>query len=241
MSTQDVSGLDEILAVIRSLGRQNLALGLSKSFKGVVLDQKVSVYKVNPDSVTFRVDDVRLCAALEGYVHLHSRLFPKPVVAHLTHLNVCNGMLVLSGFVYIDTDWKERQHERVQTQNPTYVTLRWKGKVFSACMENISVKGMGLLAYKLFERGMKIQPGSNARLDFQLSPEDRYTSVRGVIVYLHPLSSLWVKLGIRLFPSARQARSLEKYIAHRKDEIMEELDRNSYELSRPRGVESLYF
>jgi hypothetical protein len=100
---------------------------------------------------------------------------------------------------------------------------------------------MGVLAYKLFERGMRIQPGASTQLDFQLPPEDRYTSMRGTIVYMHKLDSLLVKLGIRLFPSASQARSLEKYITHRKDEIMEELDRAFYEMIRPRGVESLYF
>jgi len=232
---------DDVLTIIRSLGRQNVALQLTKSFRGIVLNQDINILEVNPDCATFQTTSIEMCAALEGNIYLHNQLFPRPVVAHLRNLNTCKGIFVLSGFAYIDTEWKERQYERVRPPKTVYVTLHWRGKAFRTSLENISVNGMGLWAYKLFESRMKIQPGSNTQLEFQLSPEYKYMALKGRIIYSRTINSLFVKLGIQLYPKAREARSLKKYIAQRKYEIMEEFDQAFTELSRLRGVESLFF
>jgi hypothetical protein len=163
------------------------------------------------------------------------------VVAHVKNLNINQGTFVLSGFSYVETDWKERQYERVRPQKPTYITLKCRGKAFRATMENVSVNGMGVLAYKLFERGMKLRPGSNILIDFQLPPDYEFSDLKGKIVYLHRIDKLLVKLGVRLYPKTKETHSMEKYIAHRKQEIMEELDQAFFEICKPRGVENLFF
>src|SRR3990172_3514289 len=246
---------DDVLTIIRSLGRQNVNLRLTKSFRGMVLNQDINILEVNPDCATFQTTSIEMCAALEGNIYLHNQLFPRPVVAHLRNLNTCKGIFVLSGFAYIDTEWKERQYERVRPPKTVYVTLHWRRKAFRASLENISVNGMGLLAYKIFKCGMKIQPGLNTQLEFQLSPEYKYDppfkshilvfgikmefqpglntqlefqlspeykymALKGRIIYSHAINSLFVKLGIQLYPKAREARSLKKYIAQRNDEII---------------------
>jgi hypothetical protein len=241
MSSHYAPSDDDVLTIIRSLGRQNAALHLTKSFRGIVLNQDINILEVNPDCATFQTTSIEMCAALEGDIYLHNQLFPKPVVAHLKNLNTCKGIFVLSGFTYIDTEWKERQYERVRPPKTVYVTLHWRRKKFRASLENISVNGMGLLAYKLFESRMNIQPGSYTQLEFQLSPEYKSMALKGRIIYSRAINNSFVKLGIHLYPKAREARSLKKYIAQRKYEIMEELDQTFTELSRPRGVESLFF
>ena len=241
MSSNYLPAGDDALSVIRVLGRQNAALELTKSFRGIVVQQEVNILEVNQEEATFRVTNTEMCTALEGDVYLHSQLFPRPVLAHLKSLNMSNGMFVLSGFAYSDAEWKKRRYERVRPKHPTYVTVRWKGKVVRACIENISANGIGLLAYKLSERGMKIQPGSNIQLDFQLSPDHQYTALKGSVVYLNKIGRFSATIGIQLYPNAKEARLLEKYIAYRKQEILAELNQAYWEMTRPRGVESLYF
>jgi hypothetical protein len=206
-----------------------------------VLQQDVSILEVNPDDATFRTTNIKMSAALEGDVCLHSQLFPKPVMARLKSLDLRKGMLVLSGFAYIDNEWKKRQHERVRPKYPTYVTLYWKRKAVRECMENISINGMGLLAFKIFERGMGIQPGSNVQLEFQLPPDHKYTGLKGTVIFINTIGRYLTKIGIQLFPTAKEARLLEKYIVPRKQEILEELNQAYWELIKPKGVESLYF
>ena len=241
MSPNDLPAVDDVLSVIRYLGQQNAALELTKSFRGLVLQQDVSILEVNPTDVAFRTTNIEMSAVLEGDVYLHSQLFPKPVMAQFKNLDLRKGMLVLSGFAYIDNEWKKRQHARVRPKHPTYVTLHWKRKAVRECMDNISVNGMGILAFKIFERGIRIQPGSNVRLDFKLSPDHKYMALKGAIIYVNTIGRYLTTIGIRLFPTAKESRLLENYIAPRKQEILEELNQAYWELIMPRGVESLYF
>jgi len=241
MSSNYLPNAGDVLSVIKHLGQQNAALELTNSFKEVVLKQDVNVLEVNPDNATFRASNIEMCAALEDDVYLHNQLFPKPVMAHLKGISLNDGMLILSDFTYKDTEWKERKHERVQPKNPSYVTLHLKKKALRAPIENISISGMGVLAYKPVEKGMNFQPGSTLHLDFKLTPNDEYTGIKGTIIYQRPVGSCSVKLGIQLFPKASEAQSLEKYIEKRKREILGELALLFLETSWPRGVEHLYF
>lgn len=241
MSSNVLSVDDEVLSVIRNLDPQNAILELTKSFKGIMVRQDVSFLGQNPDGAAFRTADVKMCAVLERDVYLHHRLFPKPVMARLKSVNTSQGMFVLSGFAYTDIEWKERQHERVQPKHPTYVTLHYRRKAIRASMGNISVNGMGILAYKIFERGMSLKPGSNIHLDFQLPPDHNFIALKGRVIHLNSIVGDITKIGIRLFPTAKEARLLAKYIIPRKQEIMEELNRAYWELIQPMGVKSLYF
>jgi hypothetical protein len=241
MSSNFLTNTGDVLSVIKRLGEQNAALELTNSFKEIVLKQDVNVLEVNPDNVTFRATNIEMCAALEDDVYLHNQLFPKPVLARLKGLSLNDGMLILSDFAYKDSEWKERKHERVRPKNPSYATLRCKKKALRAPIENISVSGMGVLAYKPVEKGMNFQPCSTLHLDFKLTPNDEFTGIKGTIIYQRPVGSCSVKLGIQLFPKASEAQSLEKYIEKRKREILAELELLFLETSWPRGVEHLYF
>jgi hypothetical protein len=229
------------LSAISDLGRQDVFIELKKSFKGLVLQQEVRVLKVNPEDAAFLLTNIEMSAALEGEVYLHSRLFPKPVKARVKSLDMEKATLVLSGFVYIDVELKKRQHERVRPKQSTYVTLHWKGKTHRACVNNISANGMAIMAFKLLEGGMRIQPGSKVQLEFQLPPSHKYLALNGKIIYINTTARYLTTIGVRLFPTALETRLLNEYIAPRKQEILEELSQAYWESTRPRGIESLYF
>ena len=241
MSTNYVSIQNDAITAIRSLDRQNATLEMHKSFKGIILEQDVSVHEITPDSITFQATNCKMCAALEGHVHLQSQQLPKTVVASVKDLNYNKGMFILSDFGYSDTDWKRRKQERVQPKKPIYVNLHWRRKSIRAPLDNISVGGMGVLGYKLFECGMKIEPRSNIKLDFQLLPDYKFVSVKGTVVYLYEMSSVFTRIGIELHTTAKEAQYLAKYVEQRKKEIMEELNQSFNELSKPWGVENLFF
>jgi hypothetical protein len=77
--------------------------------------------------------------------------------------------------------------------------------------------------------------------DFQTSSTFRWLKLGGAIHYQKRVSSSIARLGIRLYPKLEQARQLEKYIAKRKSEIMEELDQVSMAAKISSGVEYQYF
>ncbi len=241
MSVNNLPVVDDVLATISYLGQQNIAIKLTKSFRGLVLQQDVRVLEVNPGEAAFWITNIEMSAALDGEVYLHSQLFPKPVRAQIKSLDIRKGELILSDFAYSDIELDQRQCERVRPKKPTYVTLHWKGKAYRACVDNISVNGMGILAFKIFERGLSIQPGSKVQLEFQLSSDHIDMALKGTIVYINTIDGYLATIGVRLFPTALESRLLKKYIAPRKQEIMDELNQAYWELIKPRGVASLYF
>ncbi len=241
MSSNYLPHADDVLSIIGQLSQSNDALQLSKSYKGILLQQAVDILEVNPEAAVFRINSVEMCTALQGDVYLHHHLFPKPVKAHLKSLDIHNGNIMLSGFTYTEIEWGKRQHERFQPGSPHYATLRWKGETLRAGIEDISAHGIGVLANRRFDREMKIQPGSSIHLDFQLAPDHIYTAVEGKVIYLKTIGGSLVKIGIQLFPKISQARKLEDYFAHRKQEILGELHQAYWDMRIPRRVESLYF
>jgi hypothetical protein len=65
--------------------------------------------------------------------------------------------------------------------------------------------------------------------------------MKGTIIYINTIDRYLTKIGIRLFPMARESRLLSEYISARKQEIMEELNQEYWEMKKPRGIEALYF
>jgi hypothetical protein len=241
MYAENTSVQDDVLAVLGLLAKQKTSLRLTKPFRGITLTQEVKILDVNQERAVFQVSDIKIFAALEGQVHLHSQVFSRPVTARLRDLSIGEGRFVLSDFAYIHGDWKERLHERVRPKNPTYISLQCKRKSLRVSLETISVNGMGVLACKVIVRDMKVQPPSNVRLDFKLPPDYNWIDLKGKIVRSHEIGRTLASAGIQLHPNAKQARSLETYIDQRKKEIVEELDQAYFAASQPRGVEWQYF
>jgi hypothetical protein len=241
MSANFITHTGDATAEIKSLGLCNEGVRLVKPFMGMLLDQKVTVLEVNDEGATFQGNNLKMCSVLEGRIYLHSQAFPKPVTAQVKDVNVAKGMFVLSDFTYGKADWKDRKFERVKPRNPTYVSLCWKKKNFRACLVDLSTHGMGLLVYKLEERGLKIQTGSWVHLDFELPDDYTWVDLRGKVVNMQKTNGSLTRLGLRIYPTAKDSRSLESYITHRKSEIREELNQAYINARKPHGVECSYF
>ncbi len=147
----------------------------------------------------------------------------------------------LSELVYLGTPWKERSELRVEPKDPIMVDVRTASMTYRTCMENLSLNGAGLLAYKTIERGLPLEPQQRVLLDFELPPEHRRIVVRGVIANRHSLGETLARIGVHILPSVMKKRWLQRYILWRKNEILEEQERNSFEENRYSTVVNLYF
>ena len=78
-------------------------------------------------------------------------------------------------------------------------------------------------------------------MEFQLSPDHTDMAVNGTITYINSIDKDLTTIGIRLSPTAWESRLLKEYIAPRKQEILKELNLAYRELTKPRGIETLYF
>ena len=241
MLPRQTSSEEEILAIFDSHTNQETSLVMTKSYRGMILSQEIKAVAVDKHRAVFQALDLGVCAVLEGCVHLHSYFLSKPVKARVRDLSARRGMFSLSDFSYIEGTWQERLHERVKPKEPTYVSLRYKGMDFRASMLDISLNGMGVLVCKSDIPEIEFQANSSVYTDFQTSPAFKWVKLGGAIHYQQKMSRSMARLGIRLYPKLEQARQLEKYIAKRKTEIMEELEQASMAAKISSDMEHQYF
>ncbi|MGW8226767.1 MAG: hypothetical protein ACWGOY_13585 [Anaerolineales bacterium] len=241
MVPMEMDTLEEILTIFDSHADRKSSLMMTNSYRGMILSQEIKPVAVDKHRAVFQAYDLDVCAVLEGCVHLHSSLLPKPVKAKVRDLSIRQGMFSLTDFAYIDGHWKERLHERVQPQVPTYVSLHYRQMLIRASMLDISIRGMGLLVCNSEQEEFDFLPNASVCTDFETSPSYRWAKLGGAIHYQQKLSGSISRLGIRLYPKIEQARQLEKYISKRKSEILEELHQAYVASSVHSGVEFQYF
>ena len=182
------SSSNEIITVIDSLASQNSCLNVTKSYRGIILSEDVKIISVNYQRAVLQTFTSKICAAFAGCIHLHSPAFPRPVKARVKDVCISEGMLALSDFTYLESDWKNRLSERVQPKQPTYGFLMTNKSRFRASLKNISDNGLGLMVGTADEKEGHFQTNSSIKLEFQITPEYKWTALRGRIVYLIKVS-----------------------------------------------------
>ena len=241
MVPTQINTQNEFLTFFDSLIGQNSSLLMTKVYRGITLTKKIKKILVNQQGVLFQAFDRDIYAALEGCVHLHSQLLIRPVKARVKDQPFRKGLFSLFDFSHIKDDWNDRQYERVQPKEPTYVSINYQNMTIRASLLDISINGMGLLVGSLDDHEFKFQPNTGVRSDFHTSPVFGWTKLGGAIHYQQKVADSIMRLGIRLYPKVEQARQLENYIDNRKKEILDELDQASLSASIPEGVEQQYF
>jgi hypothetical protein len=229
---------DDRVIVMGTAVPADRSMTLTKQFKGLELSQPVRLLEATPEYAVLQATNPTLIPLLEGVVSLHSQAFSTSIVGRVEHMNYVDGVFHLADFSI--QDWKQRQYERVQPKDPTYITMRWRQKAGRVCLEDISVSGMGVFAGREVGREIKIEAGLIVHLDFRLY-EYAFEHLEGRILYRQRVGQCVEKLGIRLFPNSKQRRSLEEYVALRRQEILAEVSEIYIKAREPHGVECQYF
>lgn len=231
----------EIQAMFECQDENQNRLELTSTFQGMILRQEIKPVAIDHGRAVFLAVDPCSCAGLEGCVHLHSSCLSKPVRARVKDLSPRSGMFSLTDFSYVEGGWQERLHERVQTKQPTFVTLRYKEDYFRASLLDLSLNGIGLLVGISGNPESNFQKNCSVCMDFEIMPGFRWEKLGGAIHYQQKTSRLIVRLGIRLYPKLEQTRQLEKYINIRQAEIKNELAEASFNARISTGIEYQYF
>ena len=232
---------ETVLALAHLLASQAETLTLTHPYKGLVLSENVRVLSVEENQVVLQAHDTRILPVLKNCIHLHSQLFPYPVSASLVDLNQWTGKIRLQNLIFTGSEWKVRNGDRVQPRGPTYVTIRSGDNRITACLEDISKTGLGMVAYRLLERGADILTGDSVRLDFRLMEKDRVMSMNGIVVGMSRVGQSLVRIGVRFVAKPVQAWHLDDYINTRKNEILSELELTNRQSTERYRVEALYF
>jgi hypothetical protein len=237
---QIIPSIDAVEFLTR-LAEKKVPLQLSLPYKGMSLAQELHILDIQEGMVTIQAPNQRVDFLAGDFIFLHSHEIAQTMVGRLAKINFRDGEMKLSEVVYLGTPWKERSDTRVEPKDPIMVDVRSGSIAYRACIENLSPNGAGLLAYKVIEKGVPLEPQQRVLLEFELPTDHRNLVIRGVIANLHLIGDTLVRIGIQILPSIFKKRLLQRYVFFRKNEIMEELNRTFLEENQYATVVNLYF
>jgi len=238
MLTSYATSFEDPSIVMGNFADPGRSMTLTKQFKGLELSQPVRLLEARPECAVLQATDTSLVPLLEGSVILRSQAFSTSIVGQVKNMNYVDGIFQLADFSI--QDWKQRQSERVQPRDPTYITLHWRQKEARLCLEDISTIGMGVFVGSDIHRKIQVQPALIVHLDFTL-PDFPFDNLEGRILYHYRVGQGVEKLGLRLFPNSKQRHCLEEYISRRRKEILEEVSQIHLRRREPYGIEYQYF
>lgn len=165
----------------------------------------------------------------------------KIVVGRMTDLLAYKGKLRLNDFRILNQSWIDRNCERMQPKQPTYVTLMNGKNQIRANLFDLSRTGAGLFISKAPEEDATEMYDMNIIMVVRIPPRNTTCKIPGKIAQVHNISNELVRLGLTLSPVKADCRILEKYLTERKREILDEAFNNYRELLNYRETKDLYF
>ena len=229
---------DRTLSIITMLRDCNASLTLVSTYKGMALSQEILLLNVLPGKVVVEAPQDRLLMGLSSPIYLYSQDFSETLQAQVQEVK--EGRMILSNLTTTGRSWKERASERIQPRSPIYAEVYMNKVSIRASIEDLSITGMRLSAYKLFERGLSLHSEVIGRVRFHLPGDALEMTMKAEVVYFKSIGKM-VKSGVRIYPSHSQADRLQRYIATRQKEILQELDQKCVEMHEPQKVCNLFF
>lgn len=226
---------------LESLLKPNNKVKLTQPFKGMLFTQELAFISMELGQAFFTISHGRLLVNPGDRVFLRSSSGTEVFLARVVELDNYCGRLVLEEFKSLGRVWAMRSHDRVQPHQPTRVMLHCKDCFMPTFLENLSLDGVGLLAYKPIERGLEPRIGHAVKVDFDLPGMRRRLSLSGKLVNVIYPGAHVAYIGVQTYPSAQQAYLMEKYITNRKCEIIDEIDQVIHASFVPPNVHDMYF
>lgn len=241
MSTYPFQTKPDPLALLGSLADRCAAIHMSHTYRGLLVSAEISLLKQYNNRALFHGPCSQLGIKPNDQILLHSPASDRVLAGRVLEISIHQCMLSIGCLQELEHPWVERSHERVRPQEPVRVTLRSGSYGLTTFLENLSLTGAGLLAYKPAERGVDPNPGQAVKLEFKLPRGGGQYTLPARIVNVDQPSSSLACLGIATYPNVDQARQLDRYITNRKSEILNEIHTTfagSFESPR---VANLYF
>ena len=231
--------INSVADAISALPNPYPPVSLTKHYKGTTLNQQGRIVEINPVSATIQATQRMTFHILMGMIHLRSEAFPGAISATIRPVDYTNGTFHLSDLSY--GGWCDRKAERVQPKYPTFINMYYYRKTYRAYLEDICNEGMGILVNKTIDPDGRLRPGAKLLLEFRLTPEHLFINLKGRILYRKNIDQRLIKYGLCLIPNTNQKNTLQAYITQRYDEILNELEQDSFRMRDPFRVENQCF
>ncbi len=214
---------------------------MSVLYKGLVLSELIRPLHMGHDYGVFQASGQNYLTGIKEIVYLHGTEDPQTIRARIDEVNPKRAWITLSHFTPLQTNWRDRQEDRVQPARPIQVRLYHSSKLVSGSLNNLSVQGLGVLLYHMQEKGPKLDIGSRVRVEIPILYGFTPVKMDAHIQSMRFVGTNQVILGLQANPNRKQLLTLKQYIEYRKNEIFSELDTVKFARLEPRSTKDLFF
>jgi hypothetical protein len=236
--------VDEDNTQLDSLFQKESIVDVEIPVRGLLIKESVVVCNCSQDQIEAQSSNIsHFCTGAFNYpLFIKMGRTNKSLMCRLSDLLVYSGKLVLSDFRVMDQAWTDREFERVQPKQPTFVTLVWKNSKIKTNLFDLSQTGMCVLVEKAAIIDQDQLIGSDVQILMNLPVKnDELCKIKGHIVQNRSISKNLLRLGLDISMSKKDGEKIAHYLSDRKREILDELFLNFLELLNYRDTKDMYF
>jgi hypothetical protein len=231
--------VEEILAYLDYIQSQNRLVSIVNTFKGVSYSYTVNIVNVSHQEETIMVaapprHNLSLLPNMD--VTIHSDLFPHPILACVSTVDVPRRTAIICPFEYQRSMTDNRNHARVQIKDKLLVSIRGEEDFqITALVHDLSIQGMSILINSTgIDKEDHLQSGEKLNLSFRLrlsvTASLKPIDFQAKIIYTQPFNTDKLRVGLQTYPTPREILAIRRYIFDRQTEFFRELANSSGEL-----------
>lgn len=226
---------------LSSLFQRESVVSVEIPAKGLLIKENIEICDFSRDRLEARSTNIsRFCTGLFNYP-VFVKTNDKSLMCHLSDLMVYTGRLTLSDFRFMDQVWIERQYDRVQPKQPTFVSVKKDKAKTTASLFDLSQTGMSILIDKSCVPDLSMMLGIEYQVQVNFSPKDTPCFCKGRVVQVRPIANNLIKIGMDISSQKKDEKKIAQYLFDRKREILDELFKNFLELLNFRDTKDMYF
>jgi hypothetical protein len=217
--------MDEaILEGLRAIVQSKKDIELFNVYKGVPVLYKASAQRLHDDVLMVAADAYAyeaVCLGLEKRTLILSDALEGPVSARVTSFEIATGLTRLEDFAFASGKIGERLIVRVAPKDSIDVAIEdSEGNTLAASLIDISMDGLGVhLQTPGVEQGLKQKPNVRVKLELPTAK----INLSGAVRYIRAEPDGKHRAGISFSQDILVRTAITNYIAHRRGEILSEL------------------
>ena len=243
MITSTRSNIPELTVDFGEYLQDQQTLQLLANYKGVHINQECRLITHFRETIVLQLIPREPLFLEPGqFVYLGLSNLNGALIARVHELDLFSGQLAVNVISTSGTLYALRQSIRVQPSHHQEAEIQVASHRITACVSDICSAGVGMMIFKLAEKGIQVNNGEMAKVWLPIIPPEFRKPIKGIIANSTILgSSHMTRLGIQLFPTALQARHLTEYVTNRQQEILYEIAAAYQKSMEPRRITDLFF
>ena len=236
-------GITENAFDLNSLLQKESIVDVEVPIKGLLLKESVVVCDASPGQIEAHTSNIsHFCTGSYDYpLFLKLNRTKNALACRLSDIVVYTGKLVMKDFQMMEEVWVNRECERVQPKDPTFVSVIMGKQKFNANLFDLSLTGMCILTDKKNFKDPRKLYDKKLMVLLQL-PNSRLTcKIKGIVVQVRPVSESLLRIGMNIDMVKKDNQIVSHYLSERKREILDELFLNFLQLLNYRETKDQYF